>query len=1466
MLAVEVLAEDYTEDSNIITGINYVLSEKNKGLNIRVANMSFGGMYGPQADNSPYGTAIKSLSDAGIICVIAAGNNNRNINTSVERFYPACFRFANTISVGSITSSSARSDFSNYGNQWVDIAAPGSDIYSTLPLTDYGYGSEYGTLSGTSMATPHVAGAAALLCAAYPNESASQIKARILSRAKNIGVSNGLWANGTLDVWGAYGTPEITTPSLPGGALGLSYSYTLKANSVEPVAWTTENGNLPNGLNLNGATGEIYGTPNSTGTFYFTVKATNSAGSDAKPLSIVVTTAPVAPIINSASLPNGVIGVPYSQTLNASGTAPIAWSIELGSLPNGLNLNSVTGEIYGAPSSSGTYSFTVRASNNIGAGTKAMSIFIPAPVPVTGVYLNKNTASLHVANNEYLTATVIPTNASDKNVTWSSSNPAVAAVNEYGSVSAVSAGTATITATTVSSGYFDTCQVTVSSYLFHSGSGTQSDPFIIMNATQLSAVNSILDAHYKLGSNIDLTSWFNIGSNRSTPFTGSFDGNGFMVRGLQTSLFGYTFGFGNCTIKNLDVEIAYTGSSSSGLVGYSHSNIENCSVTGGNINAWGQVGGLVGWQEWGEISNCYSTVNVSGGQNVAGLVGVQRGIIKNSYSTGNVNATHYISLAGGLVGSAEGNISNCYATGNVVGSGTSVGGLAGQSGNILNSYATGNVTGDDRVGGLTGGSFGIISNNYAAGNVTASGKNYLGGIMGTPLYNTGNGSVGNINNNYRYQFVTINGAAIPASDPDSGHDQKHGGIVTAAELMSKNTYTNDFTSWLFNDSAPTAGPWYWDNRSFPKLNIGTEYFPFPWDPLGPVITINAQPAPNTAVTQGSISGNLSISASVTQGATLSYQWYRNTTNNNTGGSIETGATNASFTIPTTLTAAGSPYYFYCVVSAWGAVPVHSNAATVTVNEVSVEPTGVTVSPKTLTISPGETYTLQHEVFPSNATDKSVIWYSGNTTVATVYDGIVTGGAPGNASIYVATVTGGFTDRCDVTVSGGEPVIPPGISGPAYMELNLGYEATVSNTFSITGTEPVTVTITSAHPRITWDDANKILYIGAGITPGSYQVVLTASNGMAPNATHTFTLTVTDVLPGSARLYFAPEYITAGVDRTFTITFNVNSEQYNQVECVLAYDPEFLELQAVTQIPPSADWTLVKYSDWGKASFILTPIIGSGAMLNGDNAIATLRFKALKETNGTDISIIQLHGNGAGSSKLQRQTAGIADDIPFTTQGCTVTIVDGVATLKASFQGRSAPGAANIENLVVRWFSGNATIAEETVTTDQNGEADIIIPSPDTGLTIWVKGERTLATSQYIGTVENASVINVGMLPGGDANGDNMVDLNDYNVFLSNYGKSSNTPGFNRFADFNNDGVVDLNDFNIFLSNYGKTGAQIPIWYPSSAMSMMSFTDVSEELSVDESNSDSGCNVGLIGFTLLMPFVSPFFRKKNKRSA
>jgi|GEM_PF-3456188 len=92
---------------------------------------------------------------------------------------------------------------------------------------------------------------------------------------------------------------------------------------------------------------------------------------------------PTPPAITTASLPDGMVGVAYSQTLAATGDTPITWSIDSGNLPAGLTLAEATGVISGTPTGIGTSTFTVKATNDAGEGTRALSIMISPTIDVT---------------------------------------------------------------------------------------------------------------------------------------------------------------------------------------------------------------------------------------------------------------------------------------------------------------------------------------------------------------------------------------------------------------------------------------------------------------------------------------------------------------------------------------------------------------------------------------------------------------------------------------------------------------------------------------------------------------------------------------------------------------------------------------------------------------------------------------------------------------------------------------------------------------------------------------------------------------------------------------------------------------------------------------------------------------------------------------------------------------------------
>ncbi len=171
-----------------LSAINYATMMRQSGVNLRVTNNSWGG----GGFSTSMRDAIAASGEADILFVAAAGNNNSN--NDLSPFYPASYGLENMITVASSTNQDVRSGFSNFGVNSVDLAAPGSVILSTLPA--FVSPSGYGFFNGTSMASPHVAGVAALVASAVPGIDTTLIKEAILAGVDPLASLQGLVATG----------------------------------------------------------------------------------------------------------------------------------------------------------------------------------------------------------------------------------------------------------------------------------------------------------------------------------------------------------------------------------------------------------------------------------------------------------------------------------------------------------------------------------------------------------------------------------------------------------------------------------------------------------------------------------------------------------------------------------------------------------------------------------------------------------------------------------------------------------------------------------------------------------------------------------------------------------------------------------------------------------------------------------------------------------------------------------------------------------------------------------------------------------------------------------------------------------------------------------------------------------------------------------------------------------------------
>ncbi|MFD7457324.1 MULTISPECIES: S8 family peptidase [unclassified Streptomyces] len=212
--------------AQVVAGIDWVARNAVKPA---VANMSLGG-----GADSALDTAVRNAIASGVTFAVAAGNESTNASTRS----PA--RVTEAITVGATTSSDARASYSNYGTV-LDLFAPGSSITSTWNSGD----SATNTISGTSMATPHVAGAAALYLADNPTATPAQVSSALTAAATpNVVGSPGTGSPNRLLYVGGGGT----TPPGPRFENTGDYAINDNATAESPVTVSGVSGNAPAAL------------------------------------------------------------------------------------------------------------------------------------------------------------------------------------------------------------------------------------------------------------------------------------------------------------------------------------------------------------------------------------------------------------------------------------------------------------------------------------------------------------------------------------------------------------------------------------------------------------------------------------------------------------------------------------------------------------------------------------------------------------------------------------------------------------------------------------------------------------------------------------------------------------------------------------------------------------------------------------------------------------------------------------------------------------------------------------------------------------------------------------------------------------------------------------------------------------------------------------------------------------------
>ena len=453
----------------------------------------------------------------------------------------------------------------------------------------------------------------------------------------------------------------------------------------------------------------------------------------------------------------------------------ITWSISSGS-----SYATITDAGKLTAKAAGTVKVKATAKDGSGVSAEVTVKITAKTVSVTSVTLSASKTTIYVGDTLQLSAAVKPDNATNKNVTWSvSSGSARGSVDASGKLTAKAAGSVTVKATAKDgSGKSGTITITIKEKALWEGSGTENDPFLIRNLTDLKNLQKVVDKagyYYRQVADIDCSSveeWIVIGDNEN-PFRHNYDGGNHTISNLcldgdAQALFSDVK---DSHFKNMKIVNAHTkdnhrteenrtdkqpggGASTGAIVGYgSGCSFENCTATVNFLSSNSCTGGLIGAVELKNekyvlMNNCRVTGTITSGGYTGGLIGsistyLSDGDYKPAYTitVNNCSADVNIKIfttsietpcVGGLIGKSFGVlVEKCHTTGKIDVIEGDIGGLIGEAGNytdVTRCYSTIDIyaSSDDHYGGVSiGGLIGHIYSRsdvydcYATGDITA---------------------------------------------------------------------------------------------------------------------------------------------------------------------------------------------------------------------------------------------------------------------------------------------------------------------------------------------------------------------------------------------------------------------------------------------------------------------------------------------------------------------------------------------------------------------------------------------------------------------------------------------------------------------------------------------------------------------------------------------------------------------------